>query len=46
MAHISSYKPDKTAAVSFYVVLWHKKIFFLKFFFFICFQNAKNARTY
>lgn len=28
IAHISSYKPDKTAAVSFYVVLWHKNLFF------------------
>lgn len=31
IADISSYKPDKTAAVSFYVVLWHKNLFFILF---------------
>lgn len=43
MAHISSCKLDKTAAVSFYVVLWQKIIFLVCFF--ICFQHASRQQS-
>lgn len=49
MAHISSYKPDKTAAVSFYVVLWHKKkknLFFKISIFLYLLSKCLSARTY